>query len=110
LLAAARLDAVLLPVLVVLPRAVVLRAGVPRLVLPFLAALLPTALLPAAVLLAALRVVPPLAARLPVARLLPGVGLPVVSAMSLCPSLRTYPGGTGVMTAQRAGAGHLDQP
>jgi hypothetical protein len=84
---------------------VVLRAGVPRLVL-----LLLTALLLAVLLLAALRVVPPLAARLPVARLLPGVDLPVVSAMSLCPSLRTYPGGTGVMTAQRAGAGLLGQP
>ena len=105
---------VVLPRAVVLragvPRAVVLRAGVLRLVLLLLAALLLAALLLAALLLAVLRVVPPLAARLPVARLLPGVGLPVVSAMSLCPSLRTYPGGTGVMTAQRAGAGHLGQP
>jgi hypothetical protein len=95
-LAVARLGAALL--------AVVLRL----VLLPPLAALLLAALLLAVLRLVLPRVVP-VALRLPVARvrLLPAAGLPDVSVMSLCPSLKTYPGGTGVMTAQRAGAGHI---
>jgi hypothetical protein len=91
---------------------VVLRPALLRVVLPPLVVLLLAVLLLAALRLVAPRVFPPLAPRLPVVRvrLLPAAGLPGVSAMSLCPSLKTYLGGTGVMTAQRAGAGHIAPP